>query len=181
MRPYLILDLEATCCDRRSIPRARTEIIEIGAVLVDPESLAVTEEFQTFVRPVLFPELTPFCTQLTSITQEQVANAPPFRQAIRLLGRFVGQKHPVFGSWGDYDRNQLNREAKRNRCGLPLASDHLNVKQAFADREGHKKRGLGGALQRAGLSFEGTAHRGIDDARNIARLLPFVLGRKSLP
>jgi inhibitor of KinA sporulation pathway (predicted exonuclease) len=29
-----------------------------------------------------------------------------------------------------------------------------------------------------GLRFEGTQHRAIDDARNIARLLPHVLGRE---
>jgi inhibitor of KinA sporulation pathway (predicted exonuclease) len=27
-----------------------------------------------------------------------------------------------------------------------------------------------------GLTFEGTAHRGIDDARNMARLLPWIFG-----
>ncbi|MDF2697512.1 MAG: Inhibitor of the KinA pathway to sporulation, putative exonuclease, partial [Labilithrix sp.] len=33
------------------------------------------------------------------------------------------------------------------------------------------------ALEHAGLTLEGTHHRGIDDARNIARLLPWLLGR----
>ena len=31
-------------------------------------------------------------------------------------------------------------------------------------------------MKMAGLQFEGTAHRGIDDARNIARLLPLIVG-----
>ena len=35
---------------------------------------------------------------------------------------------------------------------------------------------LTGALAQAGLPLAGTHHRGIDDARNIARLLPFALG-----
>ena len=30
--------------------------------------------------------------------------------------------------------------------------------------------GVGGALRYLGLEFEGTPHRGIDDARNIARI-----------
>ncbi|MCA9570987.1 MAG: exonuclease domain-containing protein, partial [Myxococcales bacterium] len=147
-----------------------------GAVLVDPVSFAVTDSFQTFVRPVIHTRLTRFCTELTTIRQDQVDGAPGFTEAIRLLGRFAGPVAPRFCSWGDYDRNQLDREAKRNNVRLPLARDHLNVKAAFAEREGHKKRGLGGALQRVGLTFEGTAHRGIDDARNIARLLPWALG-----
>jgi inhibitor of KinA sporulation pathway (predicted exonuclease) len=36
------------------------------------------------------------------------------------------------------------------------------------------------ALQLAGLPLEGTHHRGIDDARNIAKLLPYILERKQL-
>jgi hypothetical protein len=31
-----------------------------------------------------------------------------------------------------------------------------------------------------GLAFQGTHDRGIDDARNIARLLPYALGRKPI-
>jgi len=36
---------------------------------------------------------------------------------------------------------------------------------------------MDGALRRVGLPLVGTHHRGIDDARNIARILPFALGR----
>ena len=36
---------------------------------------------------------------------------------------------------------------------------------------------MGQALRRLGLRFEGPPHRGIDDARNIVRLLPYALGR----
>lgn len=181
MRPYLVVDLEATCCDRHTIPRAETEIIEIGAVLVDGDSLATLERFTTFVRPVRHPTLTAFCTTLTSITQADVASAPTFRSAVRALGRFGARHRPVFCSWGDYDWNQLQRECRRNRVGLPFSSDRLNVKVDFARVEGGRKRGLGSAIERAGLVFEGTAHRGIDDAVNIARLLPFTLERRPLP
>ena len=33
-----------------------------------------------------------------------------------------------------------------------------------------KRYGVGAALKKLGLEFEGTAHRGIDDAKNIARI-----------
>jgi 3'-5' exoribonuclease 1 len=42
---------------------------------------------------------------------------------------------------------------------------------------GGRPRGNGDALCLVGLAREGTAHRGIDDARSIARLLPWLLGR----
>jgi inhibitor of KinA sporulation pathway (predicted exonuclease) len=36
------------------------------------------------------------------------------------------------------------------------------------------------ALQLAKIELEGTHHRGIDDARNIAKLMPYILGRKKI-
>jgi inhibitor of KinA sporulation pathway (predicted exonuclease) len=38
-----------------------------------------------------------------------------------------------------------------------------------------KKLGMAKALRHVGLELQGTHHRGIDDARNIARLLPHCL------
>jgi inhibitor of KinA sporulation pathway (predicted exonuclease) len=83
---------------------------------------------------------------------------------------------------GDYDRKQLEREAREHRLALPLGVGHLNVKVAFRDHSGQRRQlGVEQALARVGLRFEGTAHRGIDDARNIARLLPYALGRVGIP
>jgi inhibitor of KinA sporulation pathway (predicted exonuclease) len=179
---YLVVDLEATCDDLGTIPRAETEIIEIGAVLCDAATLAPVGEWQSFVRPLRHPRLTPFCTQLTSITQAQVDGAPRFPVVIASLAAWVKGKDLLFCSWGDYDRNQLDRDARRHGVALPLGRRHLNLKQAFRDRSGDdKKLGVGQALGRVGLRFAGTAHRGIDDARNIARLLPFALGRAPIP
>src|SRR5204863_480349 len=73
---YLVVDLEATCDDHHALPREDSEIIEIGAVLVDGATLEPQGEFQSFVRPVVHPRLTPFCTQLTTITQADVVRAP---------------------------------------------------------------------------------------------------------
>jgi inhibitor of KinA sporulation pathway (predicted exonuclease) len=65
----LVVDLEATCCDTKSIPRHQMETIEIGAVMVVRETLEIVDEFQTFIKPVRHPILTKFCLELTSITQ----------------------------------------------------------------------------------------------------------------
>ncbi|MET0285708.1 MAG: 3'-5' exonuclease [Polyangiales bacterium] len=178
---YLVIDLEATCDEQHRIPREETEIIEIGAVLVD-DAMKVVDSWQSFVRPVIHARLTPFCTQLTSIVQAQVDEAPRFVDAIAALRGFLAGRTPLFCSWGDYDRAQLAREAARDGVTLPLGERHFNIKEAFNERAGGKKRrGVGQALQFAGLRFEGTPHRGIDDAHNIARLLPYALGLTSLP
>lgn len=172
---YLVVDLEATCDDLGSIPRHESEIIEIGAVLVDGTSLRTIAEQMLFVRPRLHP-ITPFCTKLTTITPEMVEDAFEFRKAADRLAAFGDGA--LFCSWGAYDRNQLAADAARHGIASPLGPDHWNLKTAFANAIG-LRRGLGthGAFTRVGLVPEGTHHRAIDDARNIARLLPWCLGR----
>jgi inhibitor of KinA sporulation pathway (predicted exonuclease) len=176
---YLVVDLEATCDDRGQVPRDRSEIIEIGAVLVEGKKLEPVGEFASFVRPVLHPKLTRFCMELTTITQAQVDTAPGFVEVAAKLAAFG--EGALFCSWGNYDRNQLAADAARHGLPSPLGPEHLNLKQAFADVLG-LSRGIGtyGALAKAGLEPTGTHHRGIDDARNIARLLPYALGRARL-
>lgn len=177
---YLVVDLEATCDDQGAVPREESEIIEIGAVLVDGATLEPIDEFQTFVRPVVHPRLSPFCIRLTTITQADVARAPTFKFVAPRLAAF-GQG-ALFCSWGGYDRNQIEREARRARIRAPLGPRHLNLKEAFALAAGDRSlTGNGSALRRVGLTPTGTAHRGIDDARNIARLLPYALGRLPVP
>jgi inhibitor of KinA sporulation pathway (predicted exonuclease) len=174
---YVVIDLEATCCDDHAFPRDEMEIIEIGAVLVDAETLKPAREFQTFVRPVRHRQLTPFCMKLTSITQADVDAAPRFSQAIFALRDFLRGTSALFCSWGAYDRGQFQRDARFHRMQLPLGERHLNLKEAFSRRLGEPREyGTGQALRRVGLTFQGTHHRAIDDARNIARLLPYALG-----
>jgi 3'-5' exoribonuclease 1 len=176
---YLVIDLEATCDENYKIPRNQTEIIEIGAVLVDGDTLSPVDEFATFVKPIVHRTLTPFCTKLTSITQADVENAPGFRDAIASLSRFIGDREALFSSWGDYDRDQLGRDAQRHGVKLPFGGRHLNLKKRFSEQLGETRRyGMSEALRRVGLRLHGTHHRGIDDARNIARLLPWITGRK---
>lgn len=180
---FLILDFEATCDRNGEIPREDKEIIEIGAVAVDSKTLKVFGEFQAFIKPSVNPVLTDFCKELTSITQEDVDAANGFKEVANSLYRFCFL-HGIdwWGSWGNYDFNQLKQDSVLHNHPNPLPWEHFNLKQAFSDRQKLKRRlGLGGAIQLAELSFDGTAHRGIDDAKNIARLAPYILGEDVLP
>jgi inhibitor of KinA sporulation pathway (predicted exonuclease) len=176
---YVVIDVEATCDDGGRVPRHEMEIIEIGAVLVSGETHAAVDEFQSFVRPVRHPALTPFCTGLTSITQADVDAAPTFPEVFHRLTEWI-QTHPaphVLCSWGDYDRTQFERDCVFHGIPYALPHRHVNLKRAFSERRGiAKKLGMAAALAQAGLPLTGTHHRGLDDARNIARLLPFALG-----
>jgi len=178
----LVVDLEGTCCRDDSIPREERETIEIGAVLVDGETLAPTDEFQTFVRPIAHPTLTPFCLELTSITQSDVDGAEGFPSAFARLLAWTGPGDARFCSWGGYDRSQFRRDCARHGVENPLDEGHLNLKERFSEVLGRRPHfGMKRALELCGLPLEGTHHRGLDDARNIARMLPFLLGERPLP
>jgi len=88
----------------------------------------------------------------------------------------AGQR--LFASFGDYDRQQFERNCAAFGLGYPFGSTHLNVKSLAAVAYGWSREvGMSEALKRAGLPLEGTHHRGGDDAWNIAGLLCQVLRR----
>lgn len=169
----LIIDFEATCSDRNQFPREEMEIIEIGALLLDREQFEIDSEFQSFIKPVRNPTLTDFCKDLTTIRQDQVDSAPGFAEVLEQLKDWLSNFDSYrFCSWGDYDRNQLQQDCQFHRVDYPFDSRHTNLKAAFADAMNLPKPvGIGAALKRLGMRFEGTPHRGIDDVRNIARIV----------
>lgn len=170
---YLIIDFEATCCNDNSFPRDEMEIIEFGAVLLNSQSLEIESDYQTFIRPVRHPVLTEFCKELTTIKQADVDQAPDFAAAINSVQAWLTDVSKFrFCSWGGYDKNQLLQDCAYHNITYPFGDAHTNLKKAFAkELKIRKPVGIGSALKRLGLSFEGTAHRGIDDARNIARIV----------
>ncbi len=172
----IIVDFEASCCDRGSVPRNEMEIIEIGAVALDAERLEIISEFQTFIKAQRHPQLTAFCTQLTSIRQEMLDGAPLFPEANQMFKQWIDQHDaPVFCSWGDYDKKQLLQDCAFHQQAYPFDQRHINIKKRFAQKRGLRKAyGLGRALASMRMTFEGCPHRGIDDARNMARLAPYI-------
>jgi inhibitor of KinA sporulation pathway (predicted exonuclease) len=170
---YLIVDLEATCSDDGTVPRREMEIIEIGALMQSARTFEVDSEFQTFVRPVRHPELTRFCTALTGITQREVANAPIFGEALKAMTEWMHAfGDSLFCSWGDYDRDQFLQDCEFNQVTYPFQSGHKNLKAEVSYILGKKKKlGIADAVRYLGMDFEGSHHRGLDDARNIARIV----------
>ncbi|MEM1293770.1 MAG: 3'-5' exonuclease [Verrucomicrobiota bacterium] len=168
----VIVDVEATCCDDSSFPRNQMEIIEIGAVGVDSETGEIESEFQAFIRPVRNPILTDFCRELTSISQTDVDAADDYPTAMKPFREWLASIEDYdFCSWGDYDRKQFEQDSDFHGVPYPFMGSHRNLKAEFSVAVGaRKKMGVGGALRCLELAFEGTPHRGIDDARNIARI-----------
>lgn len=169
----IICDLEATCWNSVDT-RHQMETIEIGAVRI--RNRVMSDEFSRFIRPVANPQLSDFCKSLTSINQKDVDSAELFPQVFQQFLDWIGTTPFFFCSWGRYDLSQLQLDTNRHAFPWPVSLDqHLNLKRLFAEWRQIKSCGMERALQFMKLSLEGTHHRGIDDARNIARLTLMML------
>jgi inhibitor of KinA sporulation pathway (predicted exonuclease) len=179
----LVIDLEATCSDDGTIPAEQMETIEIGACWIDQDG-AVLDRFQSFVRPIMNPQLTEFCVRLLGIEQEIVDKAPTFEAAAWLLHQFVERyktEESFWTSWGAYDNKQISRDSARHGITEPIGLQHQNAKRMFAKAQRiGKEVGMAKACELTRLGLEGTHHRALDDALNVARLLPWVLGQRYL-
>lgn len=181
--PILIVDLEATCWESSRLPDGERqsvqnmEIIEFGCALATRAG-EVLDSRSLLVRPTRNPELSAFCRSLTGITQTMVDAAPTYSEVVRTLDELLGQpaESLVWCSWGNYDRYQIQAESEAEGIAPAfMAWPHLNLKRLWRRSTGQKKKtGLASALAFHNLAFEGRPHRGVDDARNIVRLLPFM-------
>ena len=162
--------MEATCWKTRSKENVN-EIIEIGAVCID-ENQQIKNEFSKFVRPILNPELSDFCKKLTCIRQGDIDKADTFEKVIEEFKDWIqqNQQEYVLCSWGFYDKTQLIKDCKLHNLESDWAKKHISVKHQFAKFNNIKPVGMEKALQIEGLTLDGTHHRGIDDARNIAKI-----------
>lgn len=170
----LVIDLEATCCDSGTTTPELMEIIELGAVWATPSG-DVIDTFQRFVQPIEQPLLTDFCRSLTHIEQANIDTAPHWPSVATELGEFSHRyTGDIWGSWGAYDRRQIERECVRHSIENPLARlSHTNLKANFAKTRKIKQVGMATALKIAGLTLTGDHHRALADAQNIAQLLPW--------
>lgn len=91
LRYLLVLDFEATCGES-GFPKHEMEIIEFPTIVYDLQEKKEVGRFHEYVKPVLRPQLTEFCTELTGITQ--VSRFPPARHS-RLLIRIPRAQETV--------------------------------------------------------------------------------------
>jgi len=179
----LVIDLEATCSDDGSIVSEEMETIEIGACWATVNG-DILDSFQSFVRPLKNPLLTSFCKTLTGISQTNVDTAPSFPIVAESLAKFASlyqAKNPIWMSWGKYDHIQIVRDSALHEIAEPIQIQHLNAKRLFAKNQRiGKEVGMARACLLTSLVPQGMHHRALDDAQNIARLLPWVFGERKL-
>jgi len=220
---YCIIDFEASCS--KNDRYFKHEIIEFPAVLVASINNAadhhscewkVIDTFHYYVKPVMQPHLTPFCTKLTGITQTQVNNAPPLNRVMQLFHQWTKKHHLIFppfnaadddvinininNSNGNPDADSSNSTSSLQRkcvivtdgpwdlnsflqmnCSLyhidlpSMYTYYLDIRKHFTHQLRIKTKTLRWMLHHVGLKWDGQEHSGIDDAKNISKLLIYFL------
>ena len=106
------MDLEATCIQThwtiggkmiQASKSFQNEIIEIGAVKINDsnDKLEIIDEFSAFIKPILNPELSDFCIQLTTITQDDINKALGFPLVLHDFREWLGNDY-VYYALGVY-------------------------------------------------------------------------------
>src|SRR4029079_2894272 len=149
---------------------------EVGTADLPAPKEPPSREFSRFIRPVAGRELSDFCRRLTTIRQRDVDQADEFWAVFPEFLQWIGEEPCILCSWGGYDLTQFRIDCRRHGLEFPASFErHVNLKKEFARLMSVKASGMERALAQVGLPLEGTHHRGIDHARNIARLAALVL------
>ncbi len=168
---FIIYDLEATCWEGKSNGFVQ-ETIEIGAICIDRYG-EFLGSYNRFVKPVINPYLSPFCKELTTITQDEINRARTFPMVIEEFQDWaeIFEKDYQLCSWGSFDKKMLINDCVLHKLEFDWVEKHINIKKQYHEyKKTHRPYGLKRAVEKEGFEFTGTHHRGISDAENLAKV-----------
>jgi inhibitor of KinA sporulation pathway (predicted exonuclease) len=186
LNKVFVVDCEATCWETKEEQGSRpNEIIEIGICELDVKTGIISNCSSYVVKP-RFTTVSPFCTQLTGWTQEDVNGGADIGDTLNAISKDYGiTNEHIWFSYGEYDRIKLGSDGKASVGGLygitrwhnPFAqARYNNVKTLFAlQLRLGKEVGMDKAINMIGETLEGRHHNGADDAWNIAKIVRKVL------
>jgi inhibitor of KinA sporulation pathway (predicted exonuclease) len=173
MHPVTVFDLEFTAwegaMERRWLaPGEFREVVQIGAVKIDAETLDPRGELSILVKPRINSVMSDYLTQLTGITNEAVAaRGTDLRDAYERFVAFAeGGAICAFGRDDLVLRDNLALYGIRNAAVIPA---HINIVHWLNENGiGTKGRHACDVASLCGGAFEGRAHDALEDARSVA-------------
>ncbi len=181
--PHLtIFDLEFTAWEgslaRQWLgPGEFKEVIQIGAVRLNLQSLELEDSFDCLVRPRVNSVLSDYVENLTGISKVRLAkDGVDFEIAYRRFLDFA--KDGTIAAFG-HDEWVLEENIRLYGLkGLPPMPDFLELREWFSQR-GVNPRGLHSCDigPKLGVPFEGQKHDALCDARSIAAGMTVLLKR----
>lgn len=176
-----VLDLELTCWpDGKVPPGQRKEIIEAGLTTIDLSSLTIGKSLSFPVIPTM-SEVSPFCTELTDWTEAKLKRqGMTMKELVRRLATKHGAKNRVLVTDSGSEAETFRTQCELMGIDYPFGNETHNVSTMFSMlTKRFENLSLKEKLRLLGLEFEGRPHSGVDDSRNIARLLIAVIQRGS--
>jgi len=181
---FLILDWEAVFQDANG---TNSEIIEFPTVLFDAVNMKTIDEFHYYLKPKINVILNDICVKTTGITQDIVDKGISLEDALDkydewlskhdLISKETGKlKNAAFVTCGNWDiGKQLPNQCKRENIEKHLRSyfsEFINIKELFQKYYNLKREiGMAGMLKHLKLTLTGKHHSGIDDCRNITKIV----------
>jgi len=161
----LFIDLELTT-DEPPPPGWKSEIIQLGVAELDTDTLEVGRTAAYLVRPKNWGGITPFCTQLTGISRDQVkANGRPWNEVVATFTRAFGPGAKTVIGWG---RDDLDIAVACEEYGVENpVTNYVNIAVLFRMLIGNPRTtrmGLEDAMRVLGLEWPGRQHDALVDA-----------------
>ena len=202
-RYLVVLDFEATCDRYKKIyPQ---EIIEWPAIIIDTQTneMLMDKIFHFYIKPKHHPKLTPFCQTLTGITQElidTIGAQNTIQQVIHKWNEWCFNNHLLPYSsdkpnasvitCGDWDLKTMWRYQQQiltdRKLNAALFHSWINIKHVFRNNvynhhyynnDKHHGISIKSMLHDLKLKHEGREHSGIDDVKNICKIVIKLLQR----
>ena len=172
---FLVTDFEFTQYTKR-VGRPRgffSEIIEIGAVLLDGETLEVKGKVQNFVQPAFYPKQAQEALDFCMITAKDMKKAIPFVKMIEEIKALYVPGQTWFVAWGNEDYHVVDNGCQHHQLENPvLYDDYLDLAEAYKVMKGDSyTTGLKKATEEQEVATGGLWHTAYDDAANTGKLL----------
>jgi len=178
---FLALDFEAQCQQGRRIQPQ--EIVEFPCIMVDAQNFQIIDTFHQYIKPIAYPKLTDFCTELTGITQDMVEDCNTWVPTMDTFIKWykshdLNPVNATFVTCGNWDlASCLPGQCAFSQVDIPLVLDvgcsgqFVNLKSSYQQFTGKYGKGLTDMQKELGLEFEGRLHSGIDDCSNILTIM----------
>lgn len=175
MGKYVVLDLEMSHVEkevRKELYNFGTEIIEIGAVVLD-DKYNIEDKFLSYVKPQ-YSQIDEFIHNLTHISHENTDDAPVFEDALKMFLNWLPED-AILVSWSDTDKHQFVGEMDAKKILNPKMKSYfktwVDCQKLFSEKmDSPKVYNLTEALNIVGIDYEEGAHDALVDAYNTALL-----------
>lgn len=174
-KDYVVVDFEFTQYTK-PVGRPRgffSEIIEIGAVKINGETLDVVGQISNYVAPHFYPKQADEGMAFSMISHKDLQTAIAFNDMLEHIRTLYIPHQTYFVAWGNADYNVLDEGCRRHGLENPvLFEDYLDMAAWYKWEMGDSyTTGLRTAVEEQGLDSDMFWHTASQDAANTGALL----------